>query len=84
MVLKFSTEVAEDETISIIQNAIVDGKLGELSVNVSSIIGIITPVEQTTTTTPTSIASKSDDVFQILSDSGGINLFFLFLPSSKG
>ncbi|XP_074633142.1 uncharacterized protein LOC141891965 isoform X2 [Acropora palmata] len=70
VVLKFSTEVAEDETISIIQNAIVDGKLGELIVNVSSIIGIITPVEQTTTTTPTSIASKSDDVFQVLIDSG--------------
>ena len=65
MVLKFSTEVAEDETISIIQSAIVDGKLGELSVNVSSVIGISAPVEQTTTTTLTSIASKSDDVFQI-------------------
>ena len=78
VVLKFSTEVAEDETISIIQNAIVDGKLGELIVNVSSIIGIITPVEQTTTTTPTSIASKSDDVFQVLIDSGGINLSACF------
>ena len=74
MVLKFSTEVAEDETIYIIQSAIVDGKLGELSVNVSSVIGISAPVEQTTTTTLTSIASKSDDVFQIPSGSGGINL----------
>ena len=32
MVLNFSTEVAEYDSISLIQNAIVDGKLGELSV----------------------------------------------------
>ena len=32
MVLNFSTEVAEHDSISLIQNAIVDGKLGELSV----------------------------------------------------
>ena len=40
VVLKFTTDVAEDDTISIIQNAIVDGKIGELSVNASCIIGI--------------------------------------------
>ncbi|XP_074633148.1 hemicentin-1-like isoform X3 [Acropora palmata] len=64
-VLMFSTEVAEDDTISSIQNAIVDGKLGELSVNVSYIIGI-PPVEQTTTAAPTSSTPKSDRLFQIL------------------
>ena len=47
VVLKFDTKVAEDDTISIIQSAIVDGKLGELSGNVSPIIGI-PPVEQST------------------------------------
>ena len=73
MVLKFSTEVAEDETISIIKNAIVDGKLGELSVNVSYVIGI-PPVEQTTTVARTSTTLKSGGLFQILVDSGSINL----------
>ena len=73
MVFKFSTVVAEDETFSIIQNAIVDGKLGELSVNVSYIIGI-PRFPRTTITAPTSITSKSDGLFQILSDSGIINL----------
>ena len=72
-VLMFSTEVAEDDTISSIQNAIVDGKLGELSVNVSYIIGI-PPVEQTTTAAPTSSTPKSDVLFQILVERGSINL----------
>ena len=71
VVFKFSTVVAEDETFSIIQNAIVDGKLGELSVN--DIIGI-PRFPRTTITAPTSITSKSDGLFQILSDSGSINL----------
>ena len=67
VVFKFSTVVAEDETFSIIQNAIEDGKLGELSVNVSYITGIpYSP--QTTFTAPTSITSKSYGLFQILSD----------------
>ena len=73
MVFKFSTVFAEDETFSIIQNAIVDGKLGELSMNVSYIIGI-PRFPRTTVTAPTSITSKSDGLFQILSDSGSINL----------
>ena len=73
MVLKFGVKVAEDDTISIIQNAIVDGKLGELSVNVSHIIGIPV-VEQTTITVPTSTAPKSDGLFQIHIDSSNINL----------
>ena len=59
MALRFSTEVAEDEAISTIQSAVVDGKLGELSVNVSYIIGI-PPVEQTTITAPTNTTPKSD------------------------
>ena len=79
MVLKFGIKVAEDDTISIIQNAIVDGKLGELSVNVSHIIGI-PPVEQSTTTAvPPSTTTKSDGLFQILIDSGSINLSALQL-----
>ena len=73
MVFKFSSVVAEDETFSIIQNAAANGKLGELSVNVSYDIGI-PPVEQTKATAPTSITSKSDGLFQNLSDSDSINL----------
>ena len=73
MVLKFGIKVAEDDTISIIQNAIVDGKLGELSVNVSHTIGI-PAVEQTTITVPTSTTPKSNGVFQIHIDSRNINL----------
>ncbi|XP_067030320.1 fibroblast growth factor receptor 3-like isoform X2 [Acropora muricata] len=60
VVFKFSTVFAEDETFSIIQNAIVDGKLGELSMNVSYIIGI-PRFPRTTITAPTSITSKSYD-----------------------
>ncbi|XP_067030311.1 uncharacterized protein [Acropora muricata] len=50
VVLKFSTEVAEDDTISILQNSIVDGKLGELNVNTSYIIGIPHILETRVTT----------------------------------
>ena len=73
MVFKFSSVVAEDETFSIIQNAAANGKLGELSVNVSYDIGI-PPVKQTKATAPTSITSKSDGLFENLSDSDSINL----------
>ena len=73
VVFKFSTVVAEDETFSIIQNAAANGKLGALSVTVSYDIGI-PPDERTKATAPTSITSKSDGLFQILSDSGSINL----------
>ena len=58
MVLKFRTEVAEDETIATIQTATVDGKLGNLSLNASSIIGI-PPVEQASTAAPTSTLPNS-------------------------
>ena len=64
MRLKFKTEVAEDDTFFIIQNAIVDGKLGELSVNVSLAIRMPPPI--TTAAMTTSIAPKSDGLFQIL------------------
>ena len=73
MVFKFSTVVAEDETFYIIQNAAANGKLGELSVNVSYIIGI-PRFPQTTIIAPTSITSKSFGLFQILSHSGSLNL----------
>ncbi|XP_044180357.1 fibroblast growth factor receptor 2-like [Acropora millepora] len=59
VVLKFGIKVAEDDTISIIQNAIVDGNLGEISVNASYVIGI-PPVEQTTITATTSISTILD------------------------
>ena len=62
MVFRFRTEVAEDEIISTIQTAIVDGKLGNLSVNVLPFTGI-PPVEQTSTVAPTSTTPKSDGLF---------------------
>lgn len=73
VVLKFGIKVAEDDTISIIQNAIMDGKFGELSVNVSYSIGI-SSVEQTTITLPTRITPKSDGSGRNLIASGIINL----------
>ena len=82
VVLKFGIKVAEDDTISIIQNAIMDGKLGELSVNVSYSTGIPS-VEQTTITLPTSITPKSDGLGRILIASGIVNLsacYSLLLP----
>ena len=72
MRLKFRTEVAEDDIISIIQNATVDGKLGELSVNVTHIIGIPPPI--TTAATPTNTIPKSDGLFLVFTNSGIINL----------
>ena len=81
VVLKFGTKVAEDDTISFIQSAIVDGKLGELSGNVSPIIGI-PPVERSTfAAAAPSTSPKSDGLFQILIDSGSINLIALLLLS---
>ena len=62
VVLKFSLEVAEDETISTIQTAIFGGKLRNLSVNASYITGI-PPVEQTSTAAPTSTTPKSNGLF---------------------
>lgn len=62
VVLKFSIEVAEDETISTIQTAIFDGKLRNLSVNVLPFTGI-PPVKQTSTAAPTSTTPKSDGLF---------------------
>ncbi|XP_068685600.1 uncharacterized protein [Montipora foliosa] len=60
VVLRFNTQVAEDVIISTIQNAITDdGKLGELRVNVSSIIGI-PPVPLPTTTPPLKTPSKPE------------------------
>ena len=51
--LTFSKVVAEDIVILTIRSAIQDGKLGELSVDASSIVGIL-PVVRSTTATPTS------------------------------
>ena len=62
VVLKFSIEAAEDDTVSAIQNVTVNKKLGELSVNVSYIIRF-PPVEQSTTAAVTSITPKLDGLF---------------------
>ena len=62
MVLDFSVKVAEDDTIFIIQSAVRDGKLGELSVDASSITGI-PPVAQISTAPPTTTTLKSDGLF---------------------
>lgn len=70
MALKFTTEVAEDDAISIIQSAIVDGKLGELSVNVS----YIPRFPRTTITAPTGTTPKSDGLLLVYTYSGAINL----------
>ena len=81
VVLRFGIKVAEDDTTTVIQNGIVDGKLGELSGNISPIIGI-PPVEQSTfAAAPPSTSPKSDGLFQILIDSGSINLIALLLLS---
>ena len=74
VVLKFSIKVAEDDTISRIQNSIVDGQLGGLNVNTSYVIGIPPILEtrvstksvQTITMVPTRTTPKSDGLFQFL------------------
>ena len=68
VVLKFSFKVAEVDTISTIQSAIVDGKLGELSVNVSYITGI-PAVERSKTAAPTRTTPKPDGLFLVVTDS---------------
>ena len=52
LVLKFKSPVAEDLVLSILRGAVVNGKLGKLSVNASSIVGI-PPVIKSTVTPPT-------------------------------
>lgn len=73
MVLKFGFRVAEDDTVSMIQSVIVDGKLGGLRENVSYIIGI-PPVNQSTTMAPISITTKSDGLFLVVTDNPIINV----------
>ncbi|XP_068685566.1 fibroblast growth factor receptor 2-like [Montipora foliosa] len=57
VVLKFNSQTAEDVIISTIKNAIVDGMLGELMVNASSIVGI-PPVPVPTTRPPLKTTPK--------------------------
>ena len=64
MVLKFSIEVSEDATVSVIQNATANEKLGELRVNVSFIIGI-PPVKQTASAALTTTTPKLDGLFLV-------------------
>ena len=73
VVLKFAINVAEDDIISIIKSAIVDGEFGEISMNASYVIGI-PPVEQTAITARTSFTPKFDGLFQILIHSGSIDV----------
>lgn len=74
MVLKFSIKVAEDDTISTIQSAIRDGKLGKLSVNVSYITGSLPVVPSKSSMTPTATPPKSDGLFQFPIGSLCVNL----------
>ena len=60
--MRFTVEVAEDDVISKIESAVVDGRLGDLSVNSSSIIGI-PPVIQTTTTPSSENTPKPDSMY---------------------
>lgn len=66
MVLQFSIKVAEDDTISTIQTAVGDGKLGELSVNASYVIGRLPVVPSTSALTPTSTSPRSDGLFLVV------------------
>ena len=60
LVLRFNIEVPEDHIISTIRNAIMDGRLGELNVNASSIIGV-PPVIKTPATSPTDKTTTKAD-----------------------
>lgn len=66
MVLEFSIKVAEDDAISTIQTAVRDGKLEQLSVNASYVIGRLPVVPSTSNLTPTSTSSTSDGLFLVV------------------
>ena len=51
LALKFTSVVSEAWVLSTLRSGIIDGKLGELAVNASSIVGI--PVIESTATPPT-------------------------------
>ena len=63
MVLKFGTNVAEDWALAIFREAAKDGKLGELMVNVSSIVGIPPVVKSTDTPPTTTPTPESEGMF---------------------
>ena len=60
LVLRFKNVVAEDWILSIFRGAVQNGKLGELSVNASSIVGI-PPVIKSTVTPPTTTPTPKSD-----------------------
>ncbi|XP_067031299.1 fibroblast growth factor receptor 3-like isoform X1 [Acropora muricata] len=62
VVLKFSIKVAEDDTISTIQSAIRDARLGKLIVNASYNIGSLPVVPSKSSMTPTTTPPKSDEL----------------------
>ncbi|XP_074634650.1 uncharacterized protein LOC141893174 [Acropora palmata] len=65
VVVKFSSEVAEDDIISLIQKAVLVGNLGVLSVHVSYVT--LNPHgAQTTVTSPTNTDPKSDNIGLII------------------
>ena len=74
MVLKFSIKVAEDDTISTIQSAIRDARLGKLIVNASYNIGSLPVVPSKSSMTPTTTPPKSDGLFQFPIGSLCVNL----------
>lgn len=67
LVLKFSSTIQERQVIDILRNAAKNGMLGELNVNVSSIIGTRPTVKTTTTAAATTPSSPSDSTFLCLS-----------------
>lgn len=82
LILTFNDLVAEDVVISTLRNAIIkNGKLGELRINVSSIVAI-PPFNTSTAATPTSKTTpKPDGTFINLQD---ILLVYLFVAFYDG
>ncbi|XP_020617971.1 lachesin-like isoform X2 [Orbicella faveolata] len=66
LVLKFSSTIQERQVIDILRNAAKNGMLGELNVNVSSIIGTRPTVKTTTTAAATTPSSPSDSKMGII------------------
>ena len=63
LVLKFNNVVAEDSVLSTFRGAVQNGKLGELSVNGSSIVGIPPVIKSTVSPPTTTPTPKSDGMF---------------------
>ena len=75
MVLKFGTNVAEDWALAIFREVAKDGTLGELMVNVSSIVGIPPVIKSTVTPPTTALTPESDGMLHF----DGFNCWFLLV-----